>query len=63
MADIRVISKAKAARLLGVNEKTVRRLVESGVLHEVRLGPRTWLRHGELVELVAGPADGDERAP
>ena len=54
MEDIRLISKAEAARLLDVDERTVRRLVERGVLREVQLGPRAWLVRAELVELVTG---------
>jgi excisionase family DNA binding protein len=57
MSDIRLISKAEAARLLDVDEKTVRRLVEAGVLREVQLGPRAWLVRAELVELVTGEQD------
>ena len=54
--DIRLVSTAEAARLLGLNERTVRRLVERGELREIRLGARTWLVRSELVELVNGPS-------
>jgi hypothetical protein len=40
--------------MLGVNEKTVRRLVARGVLREIQLGPRTWIVRAELIELVTG---------
>jgi excisionase family DNA binding protein len=63
MTDIRLISKAEAARLLGVNEKTIRRLVEQGILREVRLGPRGWIRREELVDLVTGQGEQLEAVP
>lgn len=63
MTDIRLISKAEAARLLDVDERTVRRLVEQGVLREVQLGPRAWLVRAELVELVTGGREPVGAAP
>jgi excisionase family DNA binding protein len=63
VTDIRLISKAEAARLLDIDERTVRRLVERGVLREVRLGPRAWIVRAELVELVSGRRENAEAGP
>ena len=51
--DARLVSKAHAARLLGLSQRSVRRLVQRGVLAEVDLGPgtRPRIRVADVLEL------------
>ena len=50
-----LIGTATAARLLGIHRKIVRRLVEDGVLREVRYSPRSNPRYvrGDVLRLLA----------
>lgn len=67
MDDIRILTQVEAARLLGVSARTVRRLVQRGVLRPVRLGPgmRPRIRYADLLQLLeqAGEERGEGEEP
>ena len=56
-----LISKAVAGRVLAISQRSIRRLVNAGVLEEVSLGPgmRPRLRLSDVLEL----ADGKRGSP
>jgi hypothetical protein len=49
-----LVSKAEAGRVLDLSQRTIRRLVRSGVLQEVQLGPgmRPRLRLADILALT-----------
>lgn len=66
MDDIRILTQVEAARLLGVSARTVRRLVQRGVLRPVRLaGMRPRIRYADLLQLLeqAGEERGEGEEP
>ena len=55
------ISAAQAARLLGISERRVRELVETGALPAERVGERTWLISADAVRRRASRAPSPGR--
>jgi hypothetical protein len=57
-----LISKAEAGRVLDMSQRSVRRLVQRGVLQEVELGPgmRPRLRLADVVALAERQPDASQ---